>query len=75
VAFYENDTAPLAVMLSDVVTGVNCAESGFVLQVEVGGVFGKIPDWMAQIAAVSVEPINASSRAAAMSRPRVSRWT
>jgi hypothetical protein len=42
-AFYENDAAPLAVMPSDVVTGADCAESGFGVQVEAGGVFGEDP--------------------------------
>lgn len=43
--------------LSDVVTGADCAESGFGVQVEASGFSEKIPDWTAQIPAVSVEPL------------------
>lgn len=49
-------------VLSDVVAGADCAEFGFGVQVEAGGVFGKIPDWMIQIPAVSVEPLIGDQR-------------
>jgi len=73
--FDENDVVPLAVMLSDVVTGADCADRLLACKWRPAVFSGKIPDWTAQIPAVPVEPINASSRAAAMPRPRVSGWT
>ncbi len=74
-AFDEDDVAPAAVVAADAFPGPHDAESGGSVQDGAGGVLGKIPDWIIQIPAASVESIKASRSARPVPWPRAAGWT
>jgi len=73
--FNEDDIAPVAVVLADAFSGADDAEPGGPVQGQAGGVSGKIPDWMVQIPAASVEAISVSRSRRPVLRPRARGWT
>lgn len=74
-AFDEHDVAPYAVMPADAFARADDAEARLWCTARLLVFSGKMPDWMVQMPAASVEAINAFSNAVPTPRLRASGWT
>ena len=74
-ALDQDDVAPAAVVLADAFPGPDDAEPGAWCRARLAVFSGKMPDWMVQIPAASVEAISASRSRRPVPRPRAAGWT